>query len=211
MFSFPKYLRTAVPALLIGAAACSQNSSTPVGPSATPDAGPTLTLQHAENLRAIAKERAASNARFADLQTAWANRKDRSGVMTTTTEATFVPCAPLPFDGSAQIIGPAGGVFYFGPHKLTVPAGALSAPVSIAVMVPTALNNQVTLLPHGTQFAVPVKLKLAYGNCDAAASHRVAYVDDSMNVLEWTNSFDFSTAGYVEATLNHFSQYAIAY
>ena len=203
-----KSFRVVAPLLLMGVAACDQ--STPAEPSN--QMSPALSAQHAANLRAIEQERAASAARYDGLVTQWKSRQG-GGPFTaaTSTSATFLACAPLPFDGAAQVVGAAGGVFYFGPHKLTVPAGALSANVSIAVMVPSSLKNEVTLLPHGTQFAAPVKLRLAYGNCDAAASHRVAYIDSLSNVLEWTSSFDYSTAGFVEASLQHFSQYAIAY
>ena len=194
---------------LLTAAGCSQNNSLPT------DVGmdPGLAAQHQANLAALATEQKASTARFDSLTTVWKNRGNSPKPMYSAGDAAaaFVPCAPLPFDGGAQIVGPAGGVFHFGPHKLTVPAGALASNVSIAVMVVTALRTDVKLLPHGTQFAVPVSLKLAYSQCDPAANHRVAYIDGNGTLLEWTAAVDHPTAGYVEAILNHFSEYAVAY
>jgi hypothetical protein len=115
----------------------------------------------------------------------------------------------LPFEGQAQAVGPDGGSFSFGPHTLEVPAGALTTTVSIAVILPSATKNEVILLPHGTQFKVPVQLTLAYDNCAPASTHRIAYIDSNSNILGWPSSSD--AAGQVVATLNHFSQYAIAY
>lgn len=180
-----------------------------------PTAGmdPKLAAQHQANLAAIETERQASNARYDSLMTVWTTRGSGQRPMTAAGDSTFavIPCAPLPFSGSAQIVGPAGGVFYFGPHKLVVPAGALSEEISIAVMVKTTLETQVELLPHGTQFAVPVKLKLAYSQCVPAAQHNVAYIDANGGLLEWTQVVDYPTYNFVVASLNHFSTYAVAY
>lgn len=204
-----QYLTAIAAVALLGTAGCNDSPTLPT------DSGldPKLSAQHAANLAAIETERKASNARYDVLLKAWNNRSTGEKPMFAATSSTvnFVACAPLPFDGSAQIVGPAGGVFNFGPHTLTVPAGALSANISIGVMVNTALETEVQLLPHGTQFSVPVKLKLAYSHCDTAATHRVAYIDANGNLLEWTAAVDNPSLGFVEASLNHFSIYAVAY
>ena len=208
-----KTLRKAVPLLGLGlAAACSQNTSNPVAPVDEATVGtPQLAAQHFANLRAIEAERQASNARFGSLRDAWNNRNEPSGILRAASTSPFVPCAPLPFDGEAQIVGPAGGTFLFGPHKLVVPAGAVTSQVSIGVMVVTSLKTEVTLLPHGIQFAVPVRATLAYGHCENATTHRVAYIDADGSILEWPGSTDNTATSTVEASLSHFSQYAIAY
>lgn len=204
-----KYLTALAALAMLGTAGCNGNQLLPT------DGGtdPKLSAQHQANLAAIELERKASTARYDALLKSWNNRSTGEKPMFSTTGSTvnYVACAPLPFDGSAQVVGSAGGVFNFGPHKLTVPAGALSSNVSIAVMVVTALQTEVKLLPHGTQFSVPVKLKLAYSQCETAPTHRVAYVDDSGTLLEWTAAIDNPALGFVEATLNHFSIYAVAY
>lgn len=127
------------------------------------------------------------------------------------TASTFVPCAPLPFDANAQVVGPAGGSFVFGPHRLDVPAGALPQLTSIGVMVTSALKSEVVLIPHGLQFKAPVRLTLAYGHCDQAVAHRIAYIDDDDKILEWPTSQDVASVKMVDASLTHFSKYAIAY
>ncbi|MEO8449256.1 MAG: hypothetical protein ABI647_05665, partial [Gemmatimonadota bacterium] len=105
----------------------------------------------------------------------------------------------------------AGGEFDFGPHHLSVPAGAVSEQVELGMMVTSSLKTEVVLLPHGIQFATPVKLTLGYSHCDAASTHRVAYVDADGTVLEWTASEDSASLNRIVASLDHFSLYAIAY
>ena len=204
-----RYLTALAGLALLGTAGCNGTRTLPTDNGSDPK----LSAQHQANLSAIETERTLSNARYDALLKSWNNRGTGEKPMfaATGSNVNYVACAPLPFDGSAQIVGPAGGVFNFGPHKLTVPAGALSASVSIAVMVVSALETEVKLLPHGTQFSVPVKLKLAYSHCDSATSHRVAYVDDNGTLLEWTAAVDNPSLGFVEATLSHFSIYAVAY
>ncbi|MFN0180148.1 MAG: hypothetical protein ACKVZ0_15215 [Gemmatimonadales bacterium] len=206
-------LRTGAPVLLTLLAACSQDASNPVAPAGDPSAAgsPQVAAQHLANLRAIETERQASNARFGDLMNAWNNRHQPGGALRTASNSPFVPCAPLPFDGEAQVVGVNGGTFNFGPHQLVIPAGAVTANVAIGVMVVTSLKTEVTLLPHGTQFAAPIKVKLAYGHCENATTHRVAYIDALGNIVEWPAAIDRPDVSIVEASLNHFSQYAIAY
>ena len=191
-------------------AAC---SSTAMSPEDNGITDPALAAAQRANLAAIATARAKSAAVYDSLVAAWRARTELRGPMYTADSSNpdLLPCAPLPFDGEAQIIGPEGGRFYFGPHRLFVPAGALSQPTSIAVMVLSSLTTEVTLLPHGIQFSVPVKLSLAYAQCVGSPTHRVAYVDDDDNILSWPASTDRPTYQVVDSWLSHFSQYAIAY
>ncbi|MEZ4455169.1 MAG: hypothetical protein R2882_01275 [Gemmatimonadales bacterium] len=184
--------------------ACSSNAVAPVA-----DPAADLDAQMAANKVIMADAQARSTAVFDSLTRVWKNRT-REGMLNSTSD-TFVACAPQPYDGEAKIVGPAGGVFYFGPHKLTVPSGALAGPVAMAVIVQTDLKTHVTLLPHGTQFAVPVKLTLAYEHCEESQTHRVAYIDLLGNVLEYPTSADHPWNQTVDTWLNHFSEYAIAY
>jgi hypothetical protein len=197
-------------AAMVGA--CSPQSGGVTDPAHTPSVTELdLKAQHMANLRVIAQYREKSAAIYDSLVAVWNARQDRGGPMTAESSSPFVPCQPLPFSGEAQIVGPAGGTFVFGPHTLEVPAGALSSSVSIGVMVQTSLKTEVTLLPHGTTFTAPVKLTLVYEHCDAASTHRVAYVDDLGNIVEWPGSTDYPTLSKVESSLSHFSTYAIAY
>ena len=193
--------------------ACSPKADNLLDVPASPEPAVSVQAQHAANLAAIEAARQAADGRYADLKAAWAARDGGSRPMTaaSTSSGTFVACAPLPFDGQAQIIGSGGGTFSFGPHRLYVPAGALSQATSIAVMVDPDLKTRVTLLPHGLKFVSPVKLVLAYDHCDPSATHRVAYIDGYGKILEWTVATDYPEYEKVTAKLDHFSDYAIAY
>ncbi|MEZ4584921.1 MAG: hypothetical protein R2909_00770 [Gemmatimonadales bacterium] len=198
--------------LLALGTACAPDSDTVLdAPSQNPSEG--LAAQHAANLAAIEALRAESEASYDGLMSAWQARTSGARPMLSSSSdgTMYVACQPLPFDGEAQIVGAAGGTFEFGPHRLTVPAGAVTGPISIAVIVTTSLKTEVVLLPHGTQFATPVSLDLAYGHCEDAPTHRVAYVDAQDNVIEWTTSFDHPDLLRITAELSHFSTYAIAY
>ncbi|MEO8450868.1 MAG: hypothetical protein ABI647_13810, partial [Gemmatimonadota bacterium] len=64
---------------------------------------------------------------YAELVAEWNARGGRSGIMTAASpnsRTTFIACAPLPFDGESRTVDAAGGEFDFGPHHLSVPAGA---------------------------------------------------------------------------------------
>lgn len=191
--------------LVVLLTACSDDTMSPAG-----EVDPVLQAQMAANQAAMAKARAHSAAVYDSLLQVWNRRgESRDGMMSSTDP--FVACAPLPFDGEARIVTAAGGTFAFGPHRLTVQPGALSAPAAIAVIVETGLKTEVTLLPHGTQFAVLVKLTLAYAHCDQSPTHRVAYIDLLDNILEWPTSEDRPEVREVDTWLSHFSKYAIAY
>ena len=51
---------------------------------------------------------------------------------------------PLPYAAASGLIGPEGGTLAIGPHTLTVPAGALAAPVTISADAPTDLLSSLT-------------------------------------------------------------------
>ncbi len=201
--------RVAAPAALTLTSLTAACGSDALSPQSGLD--PALEKQMAANLAVMKQAQARSAAVYDSLANVWKTRGDRTGGMMSSTSSPLVACAPLPYDGEAKIVSTAGGVFHFGPHTLTVPAGALSATTAMAVIVETDLKARVTLLPHGTQFAVPVKLSLAYSHCETAPSHRVAYVDSLDNIIEWPASADRPELQMVDTWLNHFSTYAIAY
>lgn len=196
--------------LALAAAGCSPGSSGPLD-SQSPEIGLDVQAQHAANLRAIEEARKAAPAQYEEAMRAWEAMQSGNRPMTTAGSGTYVPCQPLPFEGQAKVIGDDGGTFYFGPHKLQVPEDALSSNTSIAVMVNPDVKTRVTLLPHGLQFAKTVKLTLAYAHCTPSATHKVVYVDAAGNVVEWLTSTDKIADQKVESSLQHFSDYAIAY
>ena len=125
---------------------------------------------------------------------------------------TLVECDPLPYAAAAQTFDAAGGELQVGPHRLTIPRGALTAPTVISAEAPESRNVVVRFSPDGQQFAVPVTLTLSYRHCrhPLALVERIVQVDDLLGVLESLPSAD-SPDGEVSARLRHFSGYAIAW
>src|SRR6185295_19908172 len=103
-----------------------------------------------------------------------------------------------------------------GPHTLTVPAGALGAPVLITADAPVGTVNSVRFGPEGLQFAAgkPATLTLSYANCPLLGSllpKRVAYTTDLLAILSYVTSLDDLLARKVTGSLAHFSRYAVAW
>src|SRR5213592_3228069 len=61
-------------------------------------------------------------------------------------------CSVLLYDSVTATIGPAGGTLQVGPHALSVPSGALDAPVTITAVAPADTANHVRLRPEGLTF-----------------------------------------------------------
>ena len=128
-------------------------------------------------------------------------------------QSQFLMCDPLQYTGDVKIVGPEGAEMSIGPHKLRIPPGALTERVVITGVMPVSLLVSVELSPHGLQFAPGVTLDLSYKHCDQPAGYeyRVAYIDANGNVLEWPVSTNYSQYGEVQAEIDHFSRYAVAY
>ena len=128
--------------------------------------------------------------------------------------STLLSCSDLPYQSVTQVVGPAGGVIRIGPHALIVPAGALANKVSITAVLPTATKvNVVRLKPSGLTFNTPALLVLSYANCTSSPlPKRVAYTDDYyLAIYAFQVSVDNPLARMVVGTLNHFSNYAVAW
>jgi hypothetical protein len=139
-----------------------------------------------------------------------------SGLLGTSIASGLLACDPLPYASGQQTIGPAGGTLVIGPHTLTVPAGALSAPVLISGEAPVGTVNSVQLRPEGLQFAQghPAKLTLSYANCPLLGSllpKRIAYTTDLLQILSYVLSVDDLVHRRITGSLEHFSRYAVAW
>jgi hypothetical protein len=79
----------------------------------------------------------------------------------------FVPlnCSPRRLAEGSAWIGPSGGVLQIGPHRLIVPAGALTRKVFISGTVPAGRPFQVDLQPHGLIFRKAAGLILDATSC----------------------------------------------
>lgn len=124
-------------------------------------------------------------------------------------------CDPIQYAATVKVVGPAGGDLDFGPHKLSIPPGALEAPTVITAEAPTALRPLAVFSPHGTVFraASPPRLDLSYKHCHAREGivHRIGYLGESGTISEWPPSEDLPGWGIVRAWIAHFSAYIVAF
>ena len=124
----------------------------------------------------------------------------------------LLTCSPQPYAQAKAVLGPAGGTIVVGAHRLTIPAGALSSPVTItAEQVPGTVNS-VRLQPAGLTFAKAATLTLSYSNCLLPPlTKRVVYTDEQLRILELIPSLDLRLSKTVNGSILHFSRYAVAY
>ena len=126
----------------------------------------------------------------------------------------LLQCPNLPYGSAPQTIGSAGGTIQVGPHTLTVPAGALLAPVAITGDLVTGYGvNAVRFRAAGLQFQRSAYLTMSYADCNLLGlllPKQVAYVGDDLSILSYLLSFDNLFASQATGTVNHFSNYAVA-
>jgi hypothetical protein len=127
---------------------------------------------------------------------------------------TLMSCTPLVADSATALIGASGGTIDVGPHRLTIPAGALTNDVSITAIAPSDTVSRVQLFPEGLKFNKSATLRLSYGHCSGLGTllpRRVVYIDEDLDILEAlvsvTNVFNQTVSGQ----LDHFSDYAVAW
>jgi hypothetical protein len=124
-------------------------------------------------------------------------------------------CSDLPYASATKTIGLEGGSISVGPHVFTVPPGALAAPTTITMTLPTGLGvNAVRFQPEGLKFARPAALTMSYSNCNLLGKllpKRIAYTDDNLNILSYLLSLDNLFAKRVTGQVNHFSDYVVAW
>jgi hypothetical protein len=140
--------------------------------------------------------------------------RPNAGILDPTAVTGLLRCSPLPEASVTQTIGPEGGTLSVGPHRLTIPAGALAVPVTITAVAPSDTVAQVRFFPEGLTFASPASLTMSYANCDGLnllAPKQVAYTTDALAILQVLTSFDDGSGQQVTASLQHFSTYAIAW
>lgn len=115
-------------------------------------------------------------------------------------------CSVLqPLSGSA-LIGPSGGVLTVGPHRLIVPAGALTSDVTISATVPADTMIKIDFEPHGLHFKKPAGLILDASSCGTVPN--AVYLDeiggDEHIVATYSNWWHA-----IAAPIDHFSGYAL--
>jgi hypothetical protein len=124
----------------------------------------------------------------------------------------LLTCSTQPYAQTTVVVGPAGGTITVGAHKLVIPAGALSARVTITAEQVSGTVNSVRFKPDGLQFAKPATLTLSYGNCLLSPLRKqVVYTDERLRILDVMSSLDLWPSKSVSGVINHFSRYAVAY
>jgi hypothetical protein len=127
-------------------------------------------------------------------------------------EPSLLSCEPQAYAVTTKVIGPKGGLITVGDHYLKIFEDALSEEITITAEQVEGTVNSVRFSPAGLHFAVPAVLSLSYKNC-ANIKHpkRIAYIDESLNILEWPLSLDFNSSSQVKGLIYHFSRFAVAY
>ena len=124
----------------------------------------------------------------------------------------LLTCSTQPYAQTTVVVGPAGGTITVGAHKLVIPAGALSARVTITAEQVSGTVNSVRFKPDGLQFAKPATLTLSYGNCLLnVLPKKVVYTNEQLKILQLMPSVDQQSKQRVTGSINHFSRYAVAY
>ena len=127
----------------------------------------------------------------------------------------LLKCSQLPADTETATIGPSGGTLTVGPHRLFIPAGALSAPVTITGAIRQGGNvNGVHFEPEGLEFERSAYLTMSYANCNLLgrlAPKRIAYVNNALDILYYLLSIDNLWTKKVTGRIDHFSDYVVAW
>ena len=113
-----------------------------------------------------------------------------------------------------QTVGPAGGVVALGPARLTIPPGALAAPVTIQAQIPAGYSgNYIQFKPDRVVFQQPATLTISYSNCSLANATqlKVAQVSDVLQIIQYVPSTNDLDAHTVTGQLQHFSNYGVAW
>lgn len=128
-------------------------------------------------------------------------------------EIQLLRCEPKPYEADAQIIGPDGGTLQVGDHELVIPQGALDHEELITAEAPTSSMVDVDFGPDGLQFLKPAQLTLSYKDCvrPTIAQFLIAYLNQGNQILELLPSTDKKLDSEVDAEVDHFSRYAIAW
>ena len=130
---------------------------------------------------------------------------------TTTTVKGLLYCPHSTSYRAEKLIGPAGGSVKVGPHSLSVPSGAVSAPVLITADAPAGDYVLVHFEPAGLKFARKPTLSLSYSECGLlSVALSIVYTDDDLNILEILSSTTNLLTKTVSAKIKHFSNYALA-
>jgi hypothetical protein len=120
-------------------------------------------------------------------------------------------CEPERYVATVKVVGREGGMVRVGQHTLEIPRNALRKPTVITAERPTGEVATVRFSPHGLEFERSATLTMDYSHCSYSKKNRMAYTDEKLNILEYPPSTDDRRREQVEAQIDHFSRYAVAY
>jgi hypothetical protein len=121
-------------------------------------------------------------------------------------------CSPQKYVKVTQTVGPDGGTIKVGTHTLVIPKKALSKKVKITAEQVRGSTNSIRFSPEGLRFERPAELTMTYDNCAVVLlQKKIVYTDESLKILEVLKSLDLFKRKTVEADIDHFSRYALAY
>lgn len=110
-----------------------------------------------------------------------------------------------------QTIGRSGGSIQVGPHRLSIPAGALRENTRITATAPAGKVILVELEPHGLNFRQQASLTLSYAECGLLTLNpKVAYVGDKLDIYYFLPSTPDLLNRTSTGKLDHFSGYSLA-
>jgi hypothetical protein len=93
-----------------------------------------------------------------------------------------------------------------------IPKGALRKKVEITAEQVPGSTNSVRFSPQGLRFVKSAKLSMSYKNClTVLLPKRIVYTTENFKILEVLWSLDLFKKKTVEANIDHFSRYALAY
>ena len=126
-------------------------------------------------------------------------------------EGTLLGCNTVGYGRVTQTIGSGGGTITVGPHRLTIPAGALRSNTRITATAPAGQYILVELEPHGLNFRKDASLTLSYAECGLlVVAPQVAYVGDKFEIYYLLPSVPDLINRTSTGRLDHFSGYSLA-
>ncbi|HWV56317.1 MAG TPA: hypothetical protein VNZ57_02500 [Longimicrobiales bacterium] len=132
--------------------------------------------------------------------------------------AAITRVSPVTGPGSVSaMIGPEGGTLKARGVELTIPAGALTRPTRIQMVVPGGPFVRVKLFPHGLQFQQPARLGFDIAGTTAATDTDLigVYFNGAISadgLIEADEIFEADVVdGQVQFWIEHFSDYAPTY
>lgn len=172
------------------------------------DSDPRLLLWRDIELRRVAAAETSSKPEYQQLKRDWKRMNRNNG----RTVSRLVYCEALPYAAAVQIVGPNGGEVEFGPHKLSIPPRALNGYTVVTAEAPVSEAVEATFSPHGLTFERQVLLSLSYAHCNRPASlqESIVYVLDG-EIVDWLPSADRDGDATVDAWIDHFSGYHVAF